>query len=374
MARHFDLAIAGGGFAGLVCARSAALRGLRTLVMDRQSAPGARLRTTGLLVKEVAERWEVPARLVRRIRGVRLYAPSLDFIDLASPGYYFLATDTARLLAWFARKAGQAGAELRYGRAYGGAQGDNAGLDLFGLDARTRFLVGADGARSAVARDLGLGINREFLAGVEAEIVGVHGLDPDRLHCFIDRRLAPGYIGWAFVGMHGIAQVGLACRPPARPDLRGFMSKLGRIADLGNGRLIGRRGGPIPVGGRVRPWAAHRALLIGDAAGIVSPLTAGGIHTALESGWRAGHAIADHLLDGAPHPAVVMASAYPGFFWKRGLRRLLDIGPPDRVADLLLSTPLLRHVAQTVYFHHRGLMSARAWSEILSGETRRRAG
>src|SRR5262245_43156980 len=144
MANHYDLAIAGGSFAGLVCARSAALRGLRTLVLERQSAPGARLRTTGILVKEVAERWEVPARLVRRICGVRLYGLFLAHIDLHSPGYYFLATDTARLMTWFAREAGQAGAELCFGRFYGGVQRQSDGLDLLGLNARTRFLVGAD--------------------------------------------------------------------------------------------------------------------------------------------------------------------------------------------------------------------------------------
>src|SRR5262245_62156674 len=159
MANHYDLAIAGGSFAGLVCARSAALRGLRTLVLERQPAPGAQIRTTGILVKEVAERWEVPSRLVRRIRGVRLYGPSLSYIDLESPGYYFLATDTARLMTWFARKAGEAGAGLRFGRAYRGAQahhGSDDSIELLGINARCRFLVGADGPRSAVARDFGL--------------------------------------------------------------------------------------------------------------------------------------------------------------------------------------------------------------------------
>ena len=147
MANHYDLAIAGGSFAGLVCARSAALRGLRTLLLERQPAPGARVRTTGILVKEVAERWEVPSRLVRRIRGVRLYSPFLAHIDLDSPGYYFLATDTARLMTWFAREAGQAGAELRFGRAYRGAQSQQDGIELLGMNARTQFLVGADGPR-----------------------------------------------------------------------------------------------------------------------------------------------------------------------------------------------------------------------------------
>ncbi len=373
MANHYDLAIAGGSFAGLVCARSAALRGLRTLVLERQPAPGARLRTTGILVKEVAERWEVPSRLVRRIRGVRLYGPSLSHIDLSSPGYYFLATDTARLMTWFAREAGQAGAELRFGRAYAGAQRQDDGFELLGLNARARFLVGADGPRSAVARDFGLGRNRQFLTGIEGEYVGIRGLDPGVLHCFIDRQLAPGYIAWAFIGLHGIAQIGLACRPPVKPDLPALMAKLGRLFDLEDARLIGRRAGVIPVGGRVKTWHGDRLLLVGDAAGIVSPLTAGGIHTALESGWRAAHAIADHLGDGAPHPAQILGDAYPRFLWKGALRRLFDAAPPDWLADRLIATPPLRAAAQAVYFHHRGLMSARAWSDLWQAETRRRA-
>jgi digeranylgeranylglycerophospholipid reductase len=373
MANHYDLAIAGGSFAGLVCARSAPLRGLRTLLLERQPAPGARVRTTGILVKEVAGRWEVPSRLVRRIRGVRLYSPSLSHIDLDSPGYYFLATDTARLMTWFAREAGQAGAELRFGRAYRGAQSQADAIELLGMDARAQFLVGADGPRSTVARSFGLGLNRQFLAGLEGEYVGIRGLDPDRLHCFIDRRLAPGYIGWAFIGVHGIAQIGLAARSPVKPDLDAFMTKLSRIFDLNGARLIGRRGGVIPVGGRVKNWAGERVLLAGDAAGIVSPLTAGGIHTALDSGWRAAHAIADHLMDGAPHPAQMLADAYPRFLWKRGLRRLFDAAPADWIADALISTKPLRAVAQTVYFHHRGLMSARAWSGLWKGDARHRA-
>ena len=93
---------------------------------------------------------------------------------------------------------------------------------------------------------------RQFLAGIEGEYVGIRGLDPDVLHCFIDRRIAPGYIAWAFIGMHGIAQIGLACRAPVKPDLPALMAKLGRLLDLEGARLIGRRGGVIPVGGRVR--------------------------------------------------------------------------------------------------------------------------
>ena len=51
MARY-DLIIVGGSFAGLACARTAALRGLKVAVLDAKDEPGARVRTTGILVKE----------------------------------------------------------------------------------------------------------------------------------------------------------------------------------------------------------------------------------------------------------------------------------------------------------------------------------
>ena len=51
-------------------------------------------------------------------------------------------------------------------------------------------------------------------------------------------------------------------------------------------RILSRRGGPIPCSGIVRPLATEQVMLIGDAAGMVSPLTAGGIHNALRFGRR----------------------------------------------------------------------------------------
>ena len=114
--RHVDLVIAGASFAGLVCARTAAQRGLKTVVIEAKAEPGARIHTTGILVKEAAEEVDTPPRFSRAIHGVRLYAPSLKFIDLATSDYYFLTTDTAALMRWLAEEAAHAGAEIICGR------------------------------------------------------------------------------------------------------------------------------------------------------------------------------------------------------------------------------------------------------------------
>jgi flavin-dependent dehydrogenase len=300
-------------------------------------------------VKEVADALDPPRSMTRRSEGVRLYAPNLRYVDLASPGYFFLATDTPALMRWLAGRAADVGAQFRFSTPVGS------------VDFDARWVVGADGPRSQVARAAGLGLNTRFLVGVEAEFSGVGGVDPDRLHCFLDSRLAPGYLAWAVPGVHGL-QVGLACGPPNQPDLDRCVARLARVFDFRRARERGRRGGLIPVGGPVRPASRAGVLLVGDAAGLVSPLTAGGIHTALQSGREAGHAIAEHLLHGGPDPTTSVAGS--GSAGKKLLRRLLDLGPPNALYDALLGQPAFRALAATVFFHHRGLLTRAAWRDL----------
>jgi len=104
MIRKYDLVIAGGSFAGLACARTAALKGLKVAVLDGKKEPGARVHTTGIVVKEASDDFDLPARLMRKVRGVRLYAPNDRAVDLHAPGYFFQATDTAASCAGWLEK------------------------------------------------------------------------------------------------------------------------------------------------------------------------------------------------------------------------------------------------------------------------------
>lgn len=167
-----DCTIVGASFAGLACATVLARRGLAVRVLERKNDPGARLHTTGIIVKEVVDQIALldalPANFVRQVPGVRLYAPNMRWVDLDAPGYYFLTTDTPNVLRWLANVAQQAGVEVACGTSFTGAKKIRGGYCIAGAG-DTRYLVGADGPNSQVARALSLGQNRKFLFGMEYE-------------------------------------------------------------------------------------------------------------------------------------------------------------------------------------------------------------
>src|SRR5580692_1063639 len=194
-----DCIVVGASFAGLASAYALARSGLDVTVLEKKQDVGEKLHTTGIIVKDAVDQIALldmlPTPLVRRIPGVRLYAPNLRYVDLEAPGYYFLATDTPAVMRWIASEVERAGAAIAYDTAFTGARRLESGFEVVGFGT-TRFLIGADGPRSRVASALGLGASSRFLAGVEYEYAGATLAEPDKLHCFIDRRLARGYIGW----------------------------------------------------------------------------------------------------------------------------------------------------------------------------------
>jgi digeranylgeranylglycerophospholipid reductase len=361
-----DLMVVGASFAGLACARAAAMAGLQVVILEKKQAAGLKLHTTGVIVKDAVDSidWlrEVPSELVRRVEGVRLYAPNMRHVDLHAPGYYFWATDCATLLEWMVESVRRLGVLVRLEVLFECAARDGSvwRVPLRGGEVvSARYLVGADGPHSRVAKALGLSCNEHFLFGVEHEYAPA-GLQENLLHCFIDRKLAPGYIGWALAGV-GVDQIGLARRLPAASDkteprqvpMDAFLQKIKCVAQPQSAPLS-VRAGMIPCGGVLPRVAMPGALLVGDAAGMVSPVTAGGIHTALRHGAMAGQGVAAFLKGIDPDPALWLPRTYPSYRIKRVLRWMFDRFQSDWIFNLLLDTAPMQRAAELVYFHRRG--------------------
>jgi flavin-dependent dehydrogenase len=357
----WDLVVVGASFAGAACALAAAQYGLRVCVLERKTDPGARLHTTGIIVKEAIEQtWlgRAPAALLQRVERVRLYAPNLRSVLLAAPGYYFMTTDTPNLLRWLSAELRGNGVDLRLGQAFTQAQRDGDGWRVEGAG-RTRYLIGADGATSRVAQRTGLGRVRDTLYGVEQEFAGVQLAEAGALHCFASKRFAPGYIGWVAQNPTGV-QVGLALRhDPAnarQPDLDGFLQHVRSVVGLPtSARPSATRAGLVPCGLPDGPITAPGVILTGDAAGIVSPLSAGGIHSSWRHGWAVGDAAGLHLRGKGAAAEAVARQAAPTFRRKRLMRCAMDHLQMDWPLNLLLQSAAMRRTAEQVYFHRRGM-------------------
>jgi len=301
--KSVDVLVVGAGLAGLHTAALLAGQGLAVMVVERRRSLSTGIRTTGIFVRRTLESFDLPAHLFGpAVRDVLLYPPSRRSpIRLASGRDEYRVADMAAVYAYAQRAAEAAGAQVVLGQRYAGT---SAGLVRFadGPPVAARFIVGADGAYSRVARDLGLDVNRRVLIGAELVYPTASGPVIPTFHCVLDPRVAPGYLGWVIDdGQH--AHVGVAGYPYAmRSGVRHLLDAFAADAPgcAGPTGPVERRGGPIPVGGVLRRLACPSGLLVGDAAGAVSPLTAGGLDPCLRMAELAAAVTAEYLRTGDP--------------------------------------------------------------------------
>ena len=363
-----DVVVVGAGLAGLACARGLAAAGIRTLLVDQKRALGERIHTTGIFVRRTLEDFALPADcLGPPVRDVVLYSPSRRRLALTSRHDEFRVGHMGALYQRLREEAAAAGAEVWSGHRLLGARAAGGGVDLdleaVGAEAgrrrrvRARFVVGADGARSPVAVHLGLDRNRAFLIGAEDVLPSALAAgEPPVMHCFVDPDLAPGYLAWVVDDGHE-AHVGVAGDPARfRPlaALAAFRAGLTGLVPLARGR-IERRGGRIPVGGLLRRIASERALLVGDAAGAVSPLTAGGLDPCLRQSRLAVDVIRAWLGDGSrdaldAYQAPQLRRRFRGRLLMRRIFDRLHTRTAAELALAALRAPPLAPVAGRVFF------------------------
>ncbi len=208
-----------------------------------------------------------------------------------------------------------------------------------------------------MARDLGLSVNRQWIVGLEEVYEGASSAGPPQLHVFLDRRIAPGYVAWiaddgrsVHVGVGGYRE---KFQPSAALDR--FRASIGDVVDLRGARLSERRGGRIPVGGVLPQLANARGLLIGDAAGAVSPLTAGGLDPCLRLTELAAKLVYRTLSTGdASHLAAYDGARFRRqFLARRALRTVYALCGHNALLEAccaVLRSPWGRSLAEHIFY------------------------
>ncbi len=362
MTNRFDVLVIGAGLAGLTCARELGRAGLRVAIADRKHDPGEKVHTTGIFVRKTFEEADLPlAFLGGPLRRVVLNGPHGASVALESERDEFRIGRMAELYRHLLREAEGDGVTWLPGVSFEGSMPDRSGSIVRlregrrQLELRTEIVVGADGARSPVARDLGLDCNERFLVGIEDVFEATGSIDA--LHCFLDADLAPGYIGWV-AGDSEEVHVGLAGDAgrldPVR-SLERFREQVLERFGIESCSHRERRGGLIPVGGVLRRIACRRGLLLGDAAGAVSPLTAGGLDGCVRLSAAAARLIVESVRRDMPS----LLEEFDGrrfrarFVSRLWMRRAISLVSSNLLLDLgvrAASLPPLRAFARHVFF------------------------
>jgi len=331
----FDVVVVGGGPAGATAAEDLAKAGRSVVLLDR----GGRIKPCGgAIPPRLMRDFDIPeSLLVARAKSARMTSPSQREVDMPIEGGFVGMVDRETFDEWLRERAAGAGAERRTGRferiergadgvavvCYGGDRKlDNVSLERI----RARAVIGADGARSQVARDTIKAAERMPFVFAYHEIIrspsrSAGDFDGSRCEIFYQERVSPDLYGWVFP--HGdTTSVGVGSARKGF-SLRGAVKTLRAATALKDCETIRTEGAPIPLRPLKRWDNGRDVVLAGDAAGVVAPASGEGIYYAMVGGRCAANAV-DAFLETGNVRALASARkafmrAHGTVFWVLGV-------------------------------------------------------
>jgi geranylgeranyl reductase family protein len=302
--KRFDVLVVGGGPAGSTTAWRLADAGASVLLVDKARFPRDKPCGGGVTARAArACPVDVSPVVEEEVDLVELRFRYRDSVVRSAAKPVIRMTQRRRLDAFLLDAAREKGVEVREGET----------VDV--ASAPADFVVGADGANGTTARAFGLGADIVHGVAYEGNVPYARvGRERYARRAVVELGEIPGGYGWVFAkGDH--VNVGVGAWQSEGPRIREHLARVCEAHGLDPSELESLRGHRLPLRRPGTAIASERALLVGDAAGLIDPVSGDGMYECFVSSRLAADTILDVLAGRAstlePYGAAVDAALAP---------------------------------------------------------------
>ncbi|MFN3560535.1 MAG: geranylgeranyl diphosphate reductase [Chloroherpetonaceae bacterium] len=295
---NVDVAVVGGGPAGASAANELAKKGLSTILIERNlnnAKPCGGAIPLGLI-----EEFEIPDFLVeRKVTHMAVRSPKGKMVTMTMPNGFVGMVRRERFDKFLRERAAQNGAMLLEGKFRTIEETDGGyrlSLDIKGgetMEIRSKYVIGADGANSKVALDLAFPPNEFKAVAIQQRFHACEELAryENLVEIWYDGEVSPDFYAWVFPKADHIA-IGTGTED-GKANIKHLQARF--IEKLGiQAKPYYEEAAKIPMHPRKR-FVKGNAMLVGDAAGLVTPSNGEGIFFAMKSGKMAAETLIDHI-------------------------------------------------------------------------------
>ena len=306
----YDIVIVGGGPAGSSAAFTAAKKGVRVAMLEKEESIAQSVRTSGVTWIKDVKKFGIPSECYNEIRKYSFCSPN-NQVSISDAEPRAVVLDVRKTYQWLTQQAEKEGADIFLKTNVTGVKTDANGK-ITGVKASSnediifnaKVVIDASGFQSVVAKSLGVATQWErFGVGAEYEVTAEH-VEQDTWWLMVGQQYSPAGYAWIFPVSKNTVRIGVGIgKPESNIDPTERLNellktKLGPIKDLGKITPIEFHYGLIPNDGLSRKTVYDNLILVGDSAGQANPLVLEGIRYAIMFGRVAGDVSADAVKSG----------------------------------------------------------------------------